>query len=276
MKADKKAEMLKFNAFLKSFYTNNKRIMPWRDIDDSYKILVSEVMLQQTQVSRVMTKYEEFLNEFPTIEHLAKSSLSKLLIVWKGLGYNRRAVNLQRLAQEVVKNFNSKIPSSYEELLALPGIGQSTAGALSAFAFNKPVIFIETNIRTVFINHFFQNKEKVYDKELLPLIEKALDTKNPRDWYYALYDYGTYLKKEKGNVSRKSSTYKKQSKFEGSLRQARAKVLHHLASGKVETPKMLSSILSIDQKRIDIIIKAFQNEGIVKKTSKNNEIKLVN
>ncbi len=199
-----------------SYYKKNRRDFPWRQTRDPYKILVSEIMLQQTQTPRVIFKYEEFITAFPTLESLAKAPLKKVLLLWQGLGYNRRAVNLQKATQIIISHHKGKFPRDYTSLIDLPGVGPATAGDIMAFAWNKPVVVIETNIRTVFIHSFFKDEKDVHDKDILPLIEKTLDTKKPRDWYYALMDYGTMLKKTQINPSRRSKHYSKQSPFKGS------------------------------------------------------------
>lgn len=225
----------KFKAKLREFYKNNKRDFPWRKTDNPYKILVSEIMLQQTQTGRVIEKYARFLKAFPTFSHLAHAPQNTVLKEWQGLGYNRRALYLQRTARTVCEKYNGILPSLKEELVTLPGVGPNTAGAVIAFAFNKPAVFIETNIRRVFIHEFFREKEGVADKELYPFIEASLDTKNPRDFYYALMDYGVYLGKAGTNPNRKSKHYKTQTTFEGSVRQMRGKILKLLINGEKDT-----------------------------------------
>lgn len=225
-------EIKKFQKTVWDFYKKNRREMDWRNTKDPYKILVSEIMLQQTQVSRVKEKYKEFLSIFPTTKALANASLTEVFKIWKGLGYNRRAQFIKRAAEAIEKDYGGKFPHEYAELLKLPGIGQSTAGALTAFAFNKPIVFIETNIRTVFIHHFFNDSSAVLDSQLVPLIEQSVDVKNPREWYYALYDYGTWIKQTYGNKSRQSKSYAKQSSFKGSFRELRSVILHFIVSTK--------------------------------------------
>ena len=183
-----------FKEFIWDFYHQNKRDFAWRHVDNPYYVVVSEIMLQQTQTHRVITKYEEFIGAFATFESLAAASLRDVLTVWQGLGYYRRARFLHQLAQIVVNEYNGVLPQDPKILQTLPGIGPNTAGSICAFAFNKEVVFIETNIRTVFIDSFFRDKENVTDKELLPLITMTLDQENPREWYYALMDYGVFLK----------------------------------------------------------------------------------
>lgn len=217
-----------FQSTIWEYYRENYRPMPWREDPSGYHVLVSEIMLQQTQVPRVMVKFEEFMRAFPTIHDLADAPLSQVLAVWKGLGYNRRAKFLHEAAKQIVKDFDGRIPTDHKALISLKGIGPNTAGAIQAYVYNQPVIFIETNIRRVFIHHFFEDKVGVEDKELLPLIESALPKDNSREWYWALMDYGTYLKTVVPNPNRRSKHYTKQSKFEGSRRQLRAQVLDYI------------------------------------------------
>lgn len=217
--------LVQFREFIWQFYHHNKRDFAWRNTNNPYHILVSEIMLQQTQTHRVIAKYEEFIAAFPTIESLAQAPLRDVLSVWQGLGYYRRARFLHQLAQKVVDEYAGVVPDDPKTLQALPGIGPNTAGSICAFAFNCPTIFIETNIRAVFIHSFFSDKSQVSDKEILTWIAATVDQHNPREWYYALMDYGVFLKAHTANPSRKSAHYTRQSKFEGSDRQLRAKIL---------------------------------------------------
>ncbi len=215
-----------FQNFVSRFYQKHGRHeLPWRQTDDPYKILVSELMLQQTQVARVIPKYEAFIKRFPSVSLLAESSLSEVLTFWQGLGYNRRAKFLWQLAQKIADSQTKEFPKTEEELLKLPGIGPYTASAILSFAYNMPTTIIETNVRTVFLYHFFPTQTEVPDSKLLPLIQKSLYIQNPRGWYWALMDYGAYLKKILPNPSRKSKHHTKQSTFKGSLRQVRGEII---------------------------------------------------
>lgn len=207
------------------YFAKAGRNLPWRNTSDPYHILVSEIMLQQTQVDRVIEKYLAFVKSFPDFKALDRASFKKVYGIWQGLGYNRRALALKRTAGIVLEKFNGKLPASESELLALPGIGKTTAASICAFAFNLPTLFIETNIRTVFIHHFFQNQTAVSDSEIVLLLEKTIDKKEPKKWYSALMDYGTVLKKKHQNPSRKSSNYSRQSAFKGSRREIRGALL---------------------------------------------------
>ncbi|WP_035425309.1 HhH-GPD family protein [Atopobium fossor] len=213
------------------------RDLPWRNTHDPYHIWISEVMLQQTQVSRVDGRWQRWLNRFPSIEALAQADSAEVLDEWQGLGYNRRALSVHKAAQQIVTLPNG-FPTQTKELVALPGIGPATAAGIRAFAFELPGVYLETNVRTVFLHEFFPQQEGISDKQIIPLVEKTCPTDasnpqdNPRSWYYALLDYGAYLKKVVPNPSRRSKTHSKQSKFEGSHRQKRAELLRILLEAR--------------------------------------------
>lgn len=231
--------MTTFQKKIWNFYYKNKREFPWRETTNPYHILVSEVMLQQTQTSRVISKNQQFLKKFPTLELLAKSTNAEVLGAWSGLGYNRRGLYLKKTAEQIVNTYQGEIPLDPKVLVTFPGIGPNTAGSIFVFSTNKPHAFIETNIRRVFIHEFFEGKDKISDKEILKLVEETLDQKNPREWYFALMDYGVHLSKTEINPNRKSKHYIKQSKFEGSLRQTRGKILKLLLKKKYIEKKTL-------------------------------------
>ena len=214
-----------FQTAVTGHFREHGRDLPWRRTRDPYLILVSEMMLQQTQVARVIDKYGLFTRLFPTVESLAAAPTADVLRAWQGLGYNRRGLNLQRSAKLIVSEYGGSVPSAFADLLRLPGVGPATAAAVCAFAFGIPVPFLETNIRSAYIHHFFQECSRVSDAELLPLVEATLDRDNPRDWYYALMDYGAWLKKVYPNPSRRSKHGATQSPFSGSHRQLRAEIL---------------------------------------------------
>lgn len=222
-----------FKTTILDYYKKSGRHdLPWRKTRDPYRILVSEVMLQQTQAARILKRYPEFLKLFPTARALAAATSAEVLKAWQGLGYNRRALMLKRTAESVTRDLCGKFPRTSEELESLPGIGQSTRGAIMAFAFGIPTVFIETNIRTVFLHFFFKDKSRVHDRDILKLIDETLDRENPRDWYYALMDYGLHLKQTLPNPSRRSAHHVRQSPFKGSRREVRSRILKIvLASG---------------------------------------------
>lgn len=222
----------KFQQKIYDYYSFNKRDFAWRTDITPYRIFISEVMLQQTQTSRVIFKFQQWIEKFPDFQTLAQASQYEVLSAWQGLGYNSRGLRLLKAAQIIMTEFGGKLPDALDDLESLPGIGPNTAGSISAFAFNKPVTFIETNIRTVFLHEFFQNKELICDKEILSLVAQTVDKNNPREWYYALMDYGVYLKKELKINNKKSKQYTRQSKFIGSRRQVRGAIIKILSKIK--------------------------------------------
>jgi A/G-specific adenine glycosylase len=218
----------RFRRRLYRFFYDQGRQLPWRATPDPYHILISEIMLQQTQVERVALKYEPFINAFPDVWSLARAPLRDIMAAWQGLGYNRRALALQRIARRLVAEFDGSLPDSVDTLRTFPGIGEATAGALAAFAFNQPVVFIETNIRRVFLHFFFPGQSGVRDREILPLVDQTLDRKQPRPWYYALMDYGSMLKRAAPNPNRRSAHHQRQAPFADSDRQIRGLILKAL------------------------------------------------
>jgi A/G-specific adenine glycosylase len=254
-----------FQRIVYHHYRNHGRDLPWRKTEDPYEILVSEVMLQQTQVSRVIVKYEEFLRAFPDIHSLARAPLREILTVWQGLGYNRRALALKKAAEQVLSHFSGRIPSNIDALTSLPGIGNTTACAVCAFAFNQPTVFIETNIRTVFIYHFFGDSHSVRDAHILPLVARTLDHKEPRRWYHALMDYGAALKRKYGNSNTKSSHYRRQGRFEGSNRQIRGAVLQALVKEERIAERVLLGNIRFSGEAVRRNLEQLQTEGIIAK-----------
>lgn len=251
------------------------RELPWRNIDDPYAVLVSEVMLQQTQVKRVLGYWPRFMALFPTLDALASADTALVLEMWQGLGYNRRALALKRCAEECSERYRGKLPCSREELLALPGIGPATAGGIEAFAFQRPTLYLETNVRTVFLHELFPGEEGVSDKMIEPLVLDSCPTSDPRAWYYALLDYGAHLKATVPNPSRRSKHHSKQSKFEGSRRQKRAELVRVvLAQGKADFGE-LSAALScferdhgrdaVDDALVADILSDLVSEGFLQK-----------
>ncbi|PJC37011.1 endonuclease III [Candidatus Peregrinibacteria bacterium CG_4_9_14_0_2_um_filter_53_11] len=245
------------------FFEHEGRDLPWRQTTDPYAIYLSEVMLQQTQVDRVAQKFPVFLATFPTPQALAEAPLATVLEAWQGFGYNRRGLHLKRAAEQMVERHGAALPKTVEELDDLPGIGYATASAIAAYAFNLPTVFIETNIRAVFIHHFFSDAEKVSDAQLLPLVEAALDRTNPRRWYSALMDYGTHLKKLHGNPARRSRHHVKQSRFEGSEREIRSMILKLLLAHKKLGRKELHSLIDRESARIERNLAGLIAEGFV-------------
>lgn len=254
-----------FKKTIWSYYHLFGREFSWRNVDDPYKVFISEVMLQQTQTKRVIEKYEHFLIEFRSFEMLADASLRDVLSVWQGLGYNRRGKFLHEAAQKIVTENNGILSNDPDLLIQLPGIGPATAASICAFAFNSPTVFIETNIRTVFIYFFFKEKKEVHDKELMPLIAATVDKENAREWYYALMDYGVMLKQKFPNPSRASKHHAVQSKFVGSNRQIRGKILKALTQHPALCEQELLHVTESAQERLHIIINQLLSEDIIKR-----------
>jgi A/G-specific adenine glycosylase len=261
-----------FSDFIWNYYKESGRQFDWRNTRDPYAVVVSEIMLQQTQTYRVAPKYDAWLAEFPTFYALANAPLRDVLSAWQGLGYNRRGMYLQKIAQRVVQDYHGNLPQDPVVLETFPGIGKNTAGSICAFAFNLPVVFIETNIRTVYIHSFFRDKTAVHDKELLPIIAQTVDQENPREWYYALMDYGVFLKQQHKNPSRKSAHHTKQSKFEGSDRQIRGMIIRLLTKHHAMSLDDIVIAIDKDVGRIKNIIEQLCDESLLKKNQKNYQI----
>jgi A/G-specific adenine glycosylase len=231
---------------------------------NAYKIMVSELMLQQTQVTRVIPKYQEFLAAFPTPQSLASAELGDVLRVWSGLGYNRRAKFLYLAARMIVHDLNGLVPNTARELSTLPGVGVNTAGAIMSYAYNQPVVFIETNIRTVYIHHFFQDVSSVSDTQIAHTVAQTLDSEQPRVWYWALMDYGSDLKRTIGNASTASTTYTKQATFKGSRREIRGLVIKQLSIRPMSQDELRSRC---PDQRLATVLVDLVAEGLVRQTA---------
>lgn len=254
------------NQVLQYYDRYGRHDLPWRQTNDPYAILVSELMLQQTQVERVIPKYQAFLKRWPTVDSLARARLATILKEWQGLGYNRRAQFLKRTAEEVMRSGGGKFPSTLHELCALPGIGPYTAAAVCVFAHNESVVLIETNVRRVYLHHFFPSVERVPDAALLPLIERTIPPGRAREWYSALMDYGTYLKRTVGNANVRSAHYKKQSVFAGSDRQIRGAILRLLgAKGKQTHEELTECLNTFASQRVEEQLHQLQVEQLIRK-----------
>ena len=247
------------------------RDMPWRTDTRPYYVMVSEIMLQQTQVERVIPKFEAFIERFPSVEDLAKASLGEVLQLWSGLGYNRRAKFLHEAAQKIVSEYKGVFPETQEELVKLPGIGVNTAGAILAYSFNTPALFIETNVRTVYFYHFFLEVDEVSDVELKAVAEATMSTEHPREWYWALMDYGSYLKREGIGQNSKSRHYKKQSPLKGSVREVRGQILKALTLGDM-SEAALRTELNADE-RFEGALVSLEKEGLIAKTGSSFHLK---
>jgi len=257
----------KFRDLIYSYYENEARNFPWRETDDPYRILVSEVMLQQTQTSRVLAKWAPFLDAYPTVQALAAAPQREVLAAWQGLGYNRRVLNLHRAAKAIVADHDGRVPDTLAELTGLPGVGKDTAGAVLVLAFRLPVAYLETNIRAVY-HYVFSPDDDLKDRAVRELVEATLDRKDPRRWYFALYDYGAYLKR-----ARKAGPVKsRQSRFEGSDRQVRGAVLRLLLERHEVAEDEVAGLLGEAAERVSRIVRQLRDEGFVE--VKNSRLRL--
>ena len=250
---------------------NGRHNLPWRKTRDPYRIMVSEVMLQQTQVPRVIEKYKEFLRAFPTIRALARSNLAEVLRVWSGLGYNRRGKYLHDAAKIIMEKHGGRVPLETPALRTLPGMGPYTASAIRVFAYNEPDVLIETNVRAVYIYHFekiWTRRVHISDRDILPIVTKAATGQDSREWHWALMDYGVYLKKLYKNPARKSAQYVRQSKFEGSLRQIRGAILRVLHNGSRSEAEIIKEVVRgtlhiSDKKKVLTALTSLLRDGLI-------------
>jgi A/G-specific adenine glycosylase len=262
-----------FQKMILDYYSTHGRDLAWRKTTDPYCILVSEVMLQQTQVERVAAKYPAFIAAFPDFAALAEAPLSEVLAAWQGMGYNRRAITLQGCARKVVDEYGRMLPQDPDILATFPGIGMATAASICAFAFSMPVVFIETNIRRVFIHFFFDNEDTVQDREIIPLVRSALYQKDPRVWYWALMDYGSALRKTVPNPNRRSAQYTRQSAFAGSDREIRGLIIRRLLNGPAPDSEDLIRNAGGDRPRVLRILGTLKDEGFLTKSGNGYAIR---
>lgn len=259
-------QIISFQEKIWTFYSRHGRRLPWRDDTSPFSVLVSEIMLQQTQVSRVIPKYTDFIERFSDMESLASATQAEVLRSWQGLGYNRRARFLHKAAQRIVAQYKGVLPADVAMLERLPGIGPATARSIAVFAYNQPLVFIETNIRSVFLYEFFPDQESVEDTTLWPYLEATLEEADPRQWYWALMDYGSYLKRTVGNPGRRSWHYNRQTPFTSSRRRVRGLVLQAL-SQQSYTWEQLQQVVS--DERLSDVVADLRTEGFIAKHGHN-------
>jgi A/G-specific adenine glycosylase len=259
------AQIRAFQKGVWDFYTTQGRHeLPWRKTHDAYKILVSEVMLQQTQVERVIRYYERFVAAYPTPAALAKAPLGDVLRLWQGLGYNRRAKMLHQAAKVVTADLKGKMPKTIEGLEELPGVGHYTARAVAAFAYDIHSAMVETNIRTAVFYHFFPRTKEVSDAEVLAIVEATKPGKrSAREWYWALMDYGSALKRAGEKLNTKSKHYVRQEPFEGSYRQARGIILRALVGGPMASADLVEVLGPKRRTQARSSIATLTKEGLI-------------
>lgn len=263
----------RFTQIVWEYYAlHGRNNLPWRKTHKPYNILVSEIMLQQTQADRVVPKYKAFIKKFPTLVRLSEAPLSEVLIAWQGLGYNRRAKMLHACARAIMSEHKGVFPRTFQELTHLPGIGPYTASAVLAFAFNTPVTLIETNVRSVYLHHFFTETFEVTDELLLPLIERTASKDSPRDWYYALMDYGSFIKKAHGNPNQRSAHHVKQSAFKGSDREIRGALIRLLTKSAFTRSSLLRELRAFEDIRVDAQLQKLMGEGMIEKKARTYQL----
>lgn len=261
-------EVSAFREIIYAYYGEYGRSFPWRETEDPYEVLVSEIMLQQTQTDRVTPKYAQFLSAWPDMPSLASATLAGVYDVWRGLGYNRRAKALVDIARLVTREMNGVLPDSFEELLSLPMVGRATAAAIRNFAYGEPEVYIETNVRRVYIYFFFEGRREVNDRELIPLVDATMDRGDPRQWYYALMDYGVLLKKRVVNPNRRSAHYSRQAPYKGSDREIRGRILRYLADhGRSGSDRLLRDLDSRPQRLTKCLADLVAEGLVVKETA---------
>jgi len=258
-----------FQKEILDYYKEFKRELPWRQTKDPYKIMIAEIMLQQTQVDRVITYYHNWLQQWPTVQDLAKAQRTDVLKQWMGLGYNNRAINLQKAAQVIVNEFKGDVIQAVKNFKIIPGIGPYTSCAVQIFSQNANIATVDTNIRRILI-HEFELPEKISDKELWTIAEQCVPKGKSRDFHNGLMDYGaTFLTSRKTGIKPKTQ----QSKFQGSDRQIRAKIVRHLlvSEHNTATVKELLSIAGkdCDSDRLETILtKMIKNDLVIEKNKK--------
>lgn len=263
--AMREKEKEQFRKMVLDYYrAHGRHTLPWRATDDPYKILVSEVMLQQTQVERVIPYYTKWVKKWPTLRALARAPLSDALTEWQGLGYNRRAKFLHGAAGYLVLHYRGKVPQDAAELESVWGVGPYTARAVMTFAYNHDAVFIETNIRTAILHHFFKDSTEVSDEEIADVLKKVLPRGHAREWYSALMDYGAHLKRSGVNLNSKAKGYARQAPFIGSDRQVRGAIVRAL-SKKALTERTLFSVLDAGKEQAERALTGLQKDGLVRK-----------
>jgi A/G-specific adenine glycosylase len=253
-----------FQNIIYSYFKQYGREFPFRKEISPYNVVISEMMLQQTQTNRVAEKFQQFIRAFPDFQALANAPLNEVLKIWQGLGYNRRAIALKTIAEKITSEFGGVLPADVEVLKTFPQIGHNTASSIVAFAFNIPTFFVEVNIRRVYIYFFFPGKFSVQDNLIMQIVRKTLDRSKVRKWYYALMDYGVMLKKTHPELMKRSAHYRKQSKFKGSTREIRGNILKLLIENKSLMESELMKKLKIDPEILSEILNLLIKEGFIK------------
>lgn len=253
----------RFRHFIWDFFRDHGRSFPWRETRDPYRILVSEMMLQQTQTERVLPKYLQFIDVYPDMPSLSRAQFGEVYPLWQGLGYNRRCLALIAIASRCVEEFGGAIPNCTRTLLSFPSVGPATAAALKAFAWGEPSLYLETNIRRVLL-HVWHNRESgVPDRKLLETLEQVMDKDDPRMWYYAMMDYGVHLRKAVANPNTRSRHYTRQKPFKDSDREIRGMVLRILSKKHSATLQEIVQIADMPLGRVEYNLNSLVRDGMV-------------
>lgn len=264
-----------FQKKILKWWSKNKRDLPWRRTSDPYKILVSEVMLQQTQVHRVIPKYAEFIEEFPTVKALAIASPARIIKSWKGMGYNRRALFLRQMTRTIVEQYEGEVPKDVKELVKLPGLGRYTARAILVFAYGQEVALVDTNIRQI-ITHFFFHDAPQKESVIEAVAQQLLPKGKSWEWHQALMDFGAIELSKFNRLKRRdepAGTYQHRRNlvpFRGSNRFYRGRILDRLREGEIQQKKLIGEHISLyDKPRsfMRVIIASLLKDGLIECTS---------
>jgi len=255
-----------FQKSIFTWWTIHKRDLPWRHTRDPYRIMVSEVMLQQTQVSRVLAGYREFIERYATVSDLAQATPADVLRIWKGMGYNRRAMYLLRAAKAIVEIYHGKFPVSEEELIKLPGLGKYTARAILVFAYAQEVPLVDTNIRQI-ITHFFFNGEPQKESVIEEVAGQLIPPAKSWEWHQALMDYGALaMQNAKCQMLNKK---KKTIPFRDSNRFYRGRIVDRLREGDMRESKLTSELEKKYEKSNDFlkaILQGLEADGLISRS----------
>ena len=251
-----------------SWWTTHKRDLPWRHTRDPYRIMISEVMLQQTQVLRVLPKYREFIERFPTVVDLAKATSADVLRIWKGMGYNRRALYLHRTAKIICDQYNGHFPINYELLTTLPGLGTYTARAILVFAFKQEVPLVDTNIRQI-ITHFFFNDQPQKESVIEEVARQLVPSGKSWEWHQALMDYGALRLARARSGSLIKASRRTSVPFKDSNRFFRGRIIDRLREGDIRESKLASEFKKKYGKSDDFlksILQELEADGLISRS----------
>ena len=241
-----------------NWYQQNKRDLPWRNTTNPYFIHVSEIMLQQTQVERVKKYYETFLNKYPNLETLAEAQTPELLATWQGLGFNNRVLRLREATKQILQNYKGRYPQQLKQLTSLPGVGEYTASAILAFAFNIEAPVVDTNIRRVLI-YELNLDENISIKKLQEIALQITPKGKARQWNNALMDYSSLITTASKTQIKSQGT---QGKFEGSTRQVRSTIVKELLKNNSITKQSIKE--QFPQHNIEKILNSLEKDNIIK------------